>query len=415
MTTTPIAGPFPGLVPGPAGSTGQSATSGSSGDAFLALVQGLLDDVSAQPAVDVAVAPDAEPAAAATTDVLANLLKPVTEDAQIAEGTAPDAPAAELPATPLPDFNAAAAAVVPVIAQLAFQAPPTAPVTDASATAVAAVAAAPAVATAGATAVAAAGAAPALTPTAPVADKAAPAKTDEPTTATSSAETSAPDAELPDVAVTRVEQRPAATEQRSTSPAQTPTVAPVSGAAPITSTAAPVAADTGQVTRQVFPEVVRVVNNPAGPQRVTIKLNPEALGEVRVVLTSRGGQLEVSLAAGSEARAALTDGASELHRLLDMVGRGDSRIVVRDLLGAMPGTTVSQPAATTSGSGVPTDLAGGAGNGTGRPGGETATGEQSRNNANGSNNATDGTPAPTNPSRLTESDTRAHTGLDVSM
>lgn len=408
MTTTPITGLFPGLVPGQAGSPGQSATSGSAGDAFLALVQGLLDDVSAQPAVDVVAAtaaPNAEPAAAATTDVLANLLKPVIEDA----------PAAELPATPLPDFNAAAAAVVPVIAQ----APPAVPTVDAPTAAASAVAAAPAATTPVAAAVAAAVAAPVAgaPATRPVSDSTAPAKADEPTTATSSTETTAPDAELPDVAVTRVEQRPAAAEQRSTSPAPTPaaTVAPVSGPAPVSSTMAPVSTDTSQVTRQVFPEVVRVVNNPAGPQRVTIKLNPEALGEVRVVLTSRAGQLEVSLAAGTEARAALTDGASELTRLLDMVGRGDSRIVVRDLLGTLPGTTVSQPAAAPSGSGVPTDLAGGAGTGTGRPGGETATGQQSRNNADGSSNATDGTPVPTNPSRPTESVTRAHPGLDVTM
>jgi flagellar basal-body rod modification protein FlgD len=48
-------------------------------------------------------------------------------------------------------------------------------------------------------------------------------------------------------------------------------------------------------------------------------------------------------------------------------------------------------------------------------GGEAATGDQSRNNAHGSSNATDGTQAPTNPSRSTDSVTRAHPGLDVTM
>ncbi len=81
------------------------------------------------------------------------------------------------------------------------------------------------------------------------------------------------------------------------------------------------------------------------------------------------------------------------------------------------GTTVStnHPAAAPTGAGLPTDLAGGAGTGTGRPGGDTAAGQQSRNHATGNNGATDGTPGSTNPSRPTESVTRAHPGLDVTM
>ncbi|WP_243056471.1 flagellar hook-length control protein FliK [Nocardioides sp. SR21] len=416
MTTTPI-GLFPGLVPGQAGqSTGQAGTSGSTGstgDAFLALVQGLLDG-AAQPGGDLAAAvPGQEPvqlpvegSTAATADVIDALVKPATEDAQLAT-VVPDAPAVDVPTTSLPDINTAAAAVVPVLAPVTIQAPPAEQASAATATAAPAVAAVPAVTAAVAT--------PAALPTTPVADRPASAKADEPTVATGTAPTSAPDAELPDVAVAGVEQRPATSEQRSATAPATTTVAPVAGTAPVTTTSSAAPVDASQVTRQVFPEVVRVVNNPNGPQRVTIKLNPEALGEVRVVLTSRGGNLEVSLAAGADARAALTEGASELHRLLDLVGRGDSRIVVRDLLGAQPGTTVSQPAAASSGSGVPTDLAGGAGSWTGRPGGENATGGQSRNHTNGSNNATDGTQAPTNPSRPTESVTQARTGLDVTM
>lgn len=410
MTTTPIAGLFPGLVPGQTGTpTGQSGTSGSTGDAFLALVQGLLDDAAAQPTGDLAAALPTQ--ASTTPEVLDALVKPATEDDQLAAVPA-DAPALDLPTIVVPDF-VAAAAVAPV--PVPVQAQPT-PVTDeapaAPATTVTALDAVSAPAT---TTAAPAAAAPAVLPTAPVAEKPAPAKADEPTAVDTATQTSAPDAELPDVAVARLEQRPATSEQRSATAPATTTIAPVAGTAPVTSTAAPAPVDSSQVTRQVFPEVVRVVNNPHGPQRVTIKLNPEALGEVRVVLTSRAGQLEVSLAAGSEARAAIADGASELHRLLDQVGRGDARVVVRDLVGTAPATTVSQPAATSSGSGVPTDLAGGAGTGTGRPGGESATGGQSRNHTNGSTNATDGTQAPTNPSRSTESVTRTHSGLDVTM
>ncbi|GAA4377066.1 flagellar hook-length control protein FliK [Nocardioides caricicola] len=409
MTTTPIAGLFPGLGAGQAGaSTGQPGTSGSTGDAFLALVQGLLDEAGAQPAVDLAAAtPDP-----ANADLVDTLVAPTAEDA--AQPVPAGSPAVEVAPVALPDLTAAAA-VVPVVVPMIIQAQPAAPAEEAPAAAAAAptVAAVATLASPPAVTAAVAAAAPAAAPAAPVGEE--PAKADEPATGTTTTpESSTPDAELPDVAVTRVEQRPAAAS--TTAPTTTPTaLAPVAGPAPVvtTTTAAPV--DSSQVTQQVFPEVVRVVNNPNGPQRVTIKLNPEALGEVRVVLTSRSGQLEVSLAGGAEARAAITDGASELHRLLDLIGRGDSRIVVRDLAGTVPSTTVSQPAPAASGSGVPTDLAGGAGTGTGRPGGEAATGEQSRNHTNGSSNATDGTPAPTNPSRSTDSVTRAHTGLDVTM
>lgn len=386
MTTTPIAGPIPGLIPGQAGpsagqSAGQSGTPGSTGDAFLALVQGLLDDASAQPPADL-------PATA--TCVPEGPGHSATEDPDLA------APAVDVPVTPLPDL---AAMVVPVFVPAPVQ--PT-PQVQADAT----IAETPAnTAPAGAIAPVAA---------APTTDKAA---TTGSSVAAPAPDTSpAPGVELPDVAVQRVDSRPATSDQAA-APTSTPSVAPVSGVAPVATanTVAPTPSDTHRVSQQVFPEVVRVATNPDGPQRVTLKLNPEALGEVRVVLTSRRGGLEVSLAAGSDARAALTEGAPELQRLLEAVGRGDSRIVVRDLFGAMAGTTVSQPAATPSSTGVPTDLAGGAGTGTGRPGGDATSEQQSRNHTTGSNGATDGTQGTTNPSRPIESDTRAHSGLDVSM
>lgn len=427
MTTSPVTNLNACLIPGQADqATGQPGAQGSTADAFLALVQGLLDDASGQPALD----PTA--VAAGTVEGSAGLVEglPATEDAEAA-------PVVDATAT-LPDPNAVAMPVfVPQTIQIQPPTPtaaqPMAPEASAPVDAVTSVAA---VATAASAPVATAQAAEAAVlpaapkgalPTDDVRTTALPADGPAPTSGTAAAAK----VELPDVAVQATEQRPATTgpttetaaqqapaaPTQAPAPAQAPTVAPVSGAAPIATTA-PVASapsDTQQVTQQVFPEVVRVVNNPNGPQRLTIKLNPEALGEVRVVLTSRQGGLEVSLAAGSDARTALTEGAPELQRLLDLVGRGDARIVVRELNGTLPGTTVSQPNTASTGSGVPNDLAGGAGTGTGRPGGEATSGHQHRNHPAGSSNATDGTPGATNPSRPIDSVTRGAHSLDVTM
>jgi flagellar hook-length control protein FliK len=150
---------------------------------------------------------------------------------------------------------------------------------------------------------------------------------------------------------------------------------------------------------------------------VTVRLNPESLGEVRVVLTSRRGGLDVSLAGGAEARRALADGAPELQRLLEAVGRGDSRITVRDLAGvpvptAAPAPVVQPPTGSTGlAAGLAGGSGGGTGSGTGPSGGEPGTQEHPR----GSSTAMDGTPAPTAPSRRTETVTGARTGLDVTM
>lgn len=101
---------------------------------------------------------------------------------------------------------------------------------------------------------------------------------------------------------------------------------PVADVAPRTS-----AERTSAVLRQVFPEVTRVAAQ-AGPgtHRLSITLNPETLGEVKVTLLVRAGAVHVSLAAQSgAAHDALLQGAPELHRLLEVTG-GDARVVVRD-------------------------------------------------------------------------------------
>ena len=170
----------------------------------------------------------------------------------------------------------------------------------------------------------------------------------------------------------------------------------------------------------MFPEVLRVSGNAVGTQRVTVKLNPESLGEVRVVLTSRRGGLEVTLAGGEDARRALTEGAPELRRLLESVGRTDSRILIRDLpAGAVPTPGTTATAVPTVRTDLTTDLSGGTfggfGGTAGQSGGESPDREAPRQQTPGSTTATDGTLTATNPSRRTETVTRGHAGLDVTM
>jgi flagellar hook-length control protein FliK len=61
-----------------------------------------------------------------------------------------------------------------------------------------------------------------------------------------------------------------------------------------------------------------------------VKLNPEALGEVRIVLTVRNGDVHVRMTGSQAAHQALLNGAPELHRLLDRAGASSSEIVVGD-------------------------------------------------------------------------------------
>ena len=77
--------------------------------------------------------------------------------------------------------------------------------------------------------------------------------------------------------------------------------------------------------------MTRLVTAGNGTHRVTLQLEPEALGEVRVVLTIRDGEVHVRLAAGEDAQRALREGAPELRRLLELAGASDTEISVRDL------------------------------------------------------------------------------------
>jgi flagellar hook-length control protein FliK len=410
MTTTPI-GPPPVAVADPSAHGAGAATGGTGGDAFLALVRALLGDAPApQPHAGPAV-----PAGAA--------LGATPPDGEAAPDPAqdPDGLAGESATTLDPGLVPALAAGLtgPVPVSAAASEPVSAPVADGANTVpgLAGVAGGTTASTLpGSTPVAVGSERPLPIATGATAREAVPAGV-------------AQSAELPATGTAGATHpgRPAADPAPSTSPT-TGVTPPSTTTAPVTAPVAPAAATAtsvaapGQVARQVFPEVVRIATSPDGPQRVTVRLNPESLGEVRVVLTSRRGGLEVSLSAGSEARRTLVEGTPELQRLLDAVGRTDARIVVRDATGlavASNATSPGTPGQTTApqpGSGTPwsTDLSGGAGTWAGRNGGEN-TPDHGRHPLPGSSNATDGIPDATNPSPRTETVTGARPGLDVTM
>lgn len=86
------------------------------------------------------------------------------------------------------------------------------------------------------------------------------------------------------------------------------------------------------VTDQVFEQVTSLTSRGEGTHRITLQLNPDDLGEVRVVMTIRDGAVHVRLAASErDARAALTEGSPELHRLLEATGATDAKVTVREL------------------------------------------------------------------------------------
>ncbi|MFL6107485.1 MAG: flagellar hook-length control protein FliK, partial [Marmoricola sp.] len=92
----------------------------------------------------------------------------------------------------------------------------------------------------------------------------------------------------------------------SVAPAAPQVTAPPVGGAPVIATATPATttpvSSAPSISDQVFDQVTGQVTSLAtrgnGTSRITMKLQPEALGEVRVVLTMRAGAVHVRLAAG---------------------------------------------------------------------------------------------------------------------
>ncbi|CAI9399304.1 flagellar hook-length control protein FliK [Nocardioides sp. T2.26MG-1] len=424
MTTIPIGATVPAIDQGAPGSPGNTG----GGDVFLALVQGLLD---AQPVLP----PLAQPGSQEATEAALGEVVPGEAEEQSADAGLPDPASAAALAGSLtsPLMTGLAAALVPGLVT-----PPSAPRAGDPSVTADLVGAGDAAPDDGLTALAGPSAEVSGAQTASAAavpgPRPEPARPDLGATDTRPAATdaTATDATATDATAT---DRPATTDQPATTPAAPPSAtAPTAASAPtpaptlagVAAPTAPAAVGTAPTTpvapvaHQVFPEVVKLTTSTDGPQRVTIRLNPEALGEVRVVLTERRGTLEVSLSAGSDARRALLEGTPELQRLLDAVGRGDSRIVVRDATG-LPVTAPAPGSATNSSSGQTGpgttwsgDLAGGAQTGAGRNGADTAP-DQDRRHAPGGSTITDAIASATNRSRTTETVTGARPGLDVTM
>ncbi|MGN6132555.1 MAG: flagellar hook-length control protein FliK, partial [Nocardioidaceae bacterium] len=95
------------------------------------------------------------------------------------------------------------------------------------------------------------------------------------------------------------------------------------------------------VLDQVLPVVPRLVLRGDGTQRLTLKLHPADLGEVHLTVTVKNGAVDVTLAAGPQARGALRDGSAQLHSLLQLTGHTTGQVVVRDL----PSSSVPTPQA----------------------------------------------------------------------
>ena len=122
-------------------------------------------------------------------------------------------------------------------------------------------------------------------------------------------------------------------------PALPANVAQVAPTAPIVAAAPPAPAPVGpshipdQVTAQVFPEIgrlaVRATSAGEGIHRITLNLHPETLGDVRVTLVVRGGELKISIHAANEAGRIMADSIPELRRLLGSAG-ADAIVAVRD-------------------------------------------------------------------------------------
>jgi flagellar hook-length control protein FliK len=85
--------------------------------------------------------------------------------------------------------------------------------------------------------------------------------------------------------------------------------------------------------------VTSLVTRGNGTHRITLALKPEALGEVRVVMTVRDGVVHDRFAAGHDSQRALLEGSPELNRLLAAAGASETRVAVRDL-GTATGTSV---------------------------------------------------------------------------
>ncbi|MGB7979770.1 MAG: flagellar hook-length control protein FliK, partial [Candidatus Nanopelagicales bacterium] len=95
------------------------------------------------------------------------------------------------------------------------------------------------------------------------------------------------------------------------------------------------------VVPQVMGEITAMMARADGTQRIRLRLSPESLGDVSVILTMRGGAVEVTLGASGAGRAALEQSTTELHRLLELAGARSTAVLVKEL--SLPGTASFAP------------------------------------------------------------------------
>jgi flagellar hook-length control protein FliK len=95
---------------------------------------------------------------------------------------------------------------------------------------------------------------------------------------------------------------------------------------------------------QVLPVVPRVVQRGDGTSRLTLKLHPADLGEVHLTVSVRNQNVDVTVSAGPEARAALGEGSARLRSMLEGIGHTSGQVTFRDLAGApLAGGTAGGP------------------------------------------------------------------------
>jgi flagellar hook-length control protein FliK len=135
-----------------------------------------------------------------------------------------------------------------------------------------------------------------------------------------------------------VDPAPAAAPAPATATAQPTGTAVVAGLVPVaatTLTGAPVvgtpATQASAVLDQVLPAVPRMVQRGDGTSQLTLKLHPADLGEVHLTVKVRGESVDVTVAAGPEAKAALAQGSTRLRSLLEGIGHTTGQVTFRDL------------------------------------------------------------------------------------
>jgi flagellar hook-length control protein FliK len=108
------------------------------------------------------------------------------------------------------------------------------------------------------------------------------------------------------------------------------TAASTGGAA--ASSGSPASAPTAApVPAQLQPSLARLVSRGDGTHRMSLRLHPAALGEVRLTVTVKDGTVDVALAAGPQAQDALRQGSAQLRAMLGSSGHTLGQLVVQSL------------------------------------------------------------------------------------